>query len=105
MSRSSDRRLVSLFTGAGGLDLGLEAAGFGRPCAWRLIADARKTLSENRPRLATRRRTRYSLALNLQDLLKHASIGSARSRALDRRAAMPTVLEVVLLDTMAMPLG
>jgi DNA (cytosine-5)-methyltransferase 1 len=49
MSRSSTCRLVSLFTGAGGLDLGLEAAGFGSALCVEIDEDARKTLSENRP--------------------------------------------------------
>jgi DNA (cytosine-5)-methyltransferase 1 len=41
--------MISLFTGAGGLDLGLEVAGFSVCICVEVDDDARRTLSENRP--------------------------------------------------------
>src|SRR5229473_4669709 len=43
-------KVLSLFTGAGGLDVGLEAAGFKIVGCVEIDADARKTLKMNRPR-------------------------------------------------------
>jgi DNA (cytosine-5)-methyltransferase 1 len=43
-------KVLSLFTGAGGLDVGLEAAGFKIAGCVEIDADARKTLKMNRPR-------------------------------------------------------
>src|SRR5437868_5435675 len=48
-SRPKARRVLSLFTGAGGLDLGLEAAGFDIAGCVELDDDARRTLAKNRP--------------------------------------------------------
>jgi hypothetical protein len=45
----SDRLVLSLFTGAGGLDLGLEAAGFSVSICVEVDEDARRTLMANRP--------------------------------------------------------
>lgn len=51
MSRSSIRpTALSIFTGAGGLDIGLEAAGFETRLCVEIDEDARATLKRNRPR-------------------------------------------------------
>ena len=49
MARGTDRRVLSLFTGAGGLDLGLEAAGFDVSLCVEVDRDSRATLKRNRP--------------------------------------------------------
>ncbi len=50
MSLSPDgRSVLSLFTGAGGLDLGLEAAGFEPVLCVEIDGDSRETLKKNRP--------------------------------------------------------
>lgn len=46
----STRDAISLFAGAGGLDLGLEAAGFTVRLCVEIDDDARKTLAKNRPK-------------------------------------------------------
>ena len=46
---SSERTVLSLFTGAGGLDLGLEAAGFEPVLCVEIDEDSRATLKQNRP--------------------------------------------------------
>lgn len=48
-NRVPRKTLLSLYTGAGGLDLGLEAAGFSPVLCVELDADARQTLALNRP--------------------------------------------------------
>lgn len=51
MSRiSNDLNVLSLFTGAGGLDLGLEAAGFEPVLCVEVDEDSRATLKKNRPK-------------------------------------------------------
>src|SRR5947209_4714933 len=47
--RISHRSVISLFTGAGGFDVGLEAAGFETRLCVEIDADARTTLKHNRP--------------------------------------------------------
>src|SRR5258706_11527029 len=50
MSRGArDHTVLSLFTGAGGLDLGLEAAGFRPVLCVENDQDARETVKHNRP--------------------------------------------------------
>lgn len=48
-SLSGDNSVLSLFTGAGGLDLGLEEAGFSNRLCVEVDPDARSTLKKNRP--------------------------------------------------------
>lgn len=45
----SNRKTISLFSGAGGLDVGLEAAGFSVAVCVEIDGDARKTLETNHP--------------------------------------------------------
>ncbi len=50
MSRSpNDLSVLSLFTGAGGLDLGLEAAGFEPVLCVEVDSESHETLKRNRP--------------------------------------------------------
>ncbi len=48
MTIASQRTILSLFTGAGGLDLGLEAAGFSTRVAVEMDGDSARTLRRNR---------------------------------------------------------
>ena len=49
MSKRTRKTVLSVFTGAGGLDLGLECAGFRTVACIELDKNARKTLQKNRP--------------------------------------------------------
>ncbi|MCI0834213.1 MAG: DNA cytosine methyltransferase, partial [Chloroflexi bacterium] len=49
-TQTSGNALISLFSGAGGLDLGLEMAGFSTRIAVELDGDARQTLKDNQRR-------------------------------------------------------
>jgi DNA (cytosine-5)-methyltransferase 1 len=70
---SRDHRIVSLYTGAGGLDLGLETAGFRPALCVELDGDARQTLAKNRPRwLLSDPGNIHSL--RPEDLLEQASL-------------------------------
>ncbi len=48
MSAKPRKRVLSLFSGAGGLDLGLETAGFDTALCVEIDAESRRTLSTNR---------------------------------------------------------
>ena len=79
-------RAISLFTGAGGLDLGCEAAGFRTVAAVELDATARRTLLANRERYLPHLRPEALLedvvALDARDLLERARVGAGDEVAL-----------------------
>jgi DNA (cytosine-5)-methyltransferase 1 len=65
--------LISLYTGAGGLDLGFEAAGFSTKVAVELDVNARATLRDNRPTWKQPEEG-DALKLNASDLLELAGL-------------------------------
>ena len=79
-------RAISLFTGAGGLDLGCEAAGFRTVGAVELDAIARRTLLANRehhlPHLRPEAVLEDVVALDPADLLDRAGVGAGEEVAL-----------------------
>ena len=82
MSRAvKDLSVLSLFTGAGGLDLGLEAAGFEVALCVEVDEDSRATLTKNRPgwRLA---KPGDIHALEPNDILKQAGLKRRQLRLL-----------------------
>ena len=50
-------KAISLFSGAGGLDLGCEAAGFGAVCVVEHDSTAKATMRANQPRYFSRLRS------------------------------------------------
>jgi DNA (cytosine-5)-methyltransferase 1 len=77
--------VLSLFSGAGGLDLGLEAAGFDLVAAVEKDAHARQTLTRNRPQWTL---ARENDVFDFAQALRPASIG-LRCRELDLLAGGP----------------
>ncbi|MGO8102400.1 DNA cytosine methyltransferase [Rhizobium leguminosarum] len=73
--------LVSLYTGAGGLDLGFEAAGFATRVAVEMDRDARTTLLRNRPGWA-QPENGNALKLPAEELLRLAALERGQVDAL-----------------------
>jgi DNA (cytosine-5)-methyltransferase 1 len=73
--------LISLYTGAGGLDLGFEAADFKTKVAIELDANARKTLRDNRPEWL-QPEDGDALKLDATDILKLADLTRGQLDAL-----------------------
>ena len=78
---SAKLTLISLYTGAGGLDLGFEAAGFSTKVAVELDANARATLQNNRPSWKQPEEG-DALKLSAVDLLKLAGLERGQVDAL-----------------------
>lgn len=83
-SSTRDLTSISLFTGAGGLDLGLEAAGFETKICVEIERDARATIQKNRPWVIAAPSDIHELSA--RKLLRQASL---RSRAVDLIAGGP----------------
>jgi DNA (cytosine-5)-methyltransferase 1 len=73
---------ISLFSGAGGLDLGVENAGFTVRAALELNADAADTMEKNFPALASPVRREDALSVSTKDLLRDAGLKGRERPAL-----------------------
>ncbi|WP_448682891.1 DNA cytosine methyltransferase [Pseudomonas nicosulfuronedens] len=80
-THDSSLNLISLYTGAGGLDLGFEAAGFETKVAVELDKNARNTLFQNRPHWVQPQEG-DALKLKASDLLELAGMKSREVDAL-----------------------
>ena len=75
------KKIISLFTGAGGLDLGLEAAGFQTAAAVEMNDEAVKTLRQNRDWNVIHSNIHDELASN-GNILKAAAVGKGEASLL-----------------------
>jgi DNA (cytosine-5)-methyltransferase 1 len=83
-------KVISLYTGAGGLDYGFEAAGFSTAVAVEMNHDSCETLRANRRWPVIERDI---LRVSSHEILRTAGLRKRRGRGADRRAAVPAVLE------------
>ena len=91
------RRLsvISLYTGAGGLDFGFEAAGFRTAVAVELDPVACRTIRRNRPEWSLIERDIHEVSS--KEILRAGQAQGRAGRCADRRASVPAVLEVLVL--------
>ena len=86
---------LSLFSGAGGFDLGVEAAGFRVAAALEIDGDAADTMEKNFGHLYSEVLRTDILRTPTKDLLRSAGLaGTERPRTLGRRAALYAFLEI-----------
>ena len=96
MSSVSDLSILSLFTGAGGMDLGFEAAGFEPVLCIEVDEDSRATLRHNRPNWRLAEPGNID-ALDPDGSLAAGGTQAARSPPARRWTSVPTLFEVSLL--------